>query len=155
VVFTLNTVDAAFIQNLAMSFASILSAEYADSCWPAGRPSDINQKPIGTGPFVFQRYQKDSQIRYKGNKDYWAPEQVKLDNLVFSINTDPSVRIQKLRRNECQVTLHPRPADLPALKADSKLQVLQQPASTSATSPTTPSTHRSTAWKCARRWTWR
>ena len=127
VVFTLNTVDAAFIQNLAMSFASILSAEYADTLLATGRASDINQQPIGTGAFVFQRYQKDSQIRYKGNKDYWAPEQVKIDNLVFSINVDPSVRIQKLRRNECQVTLHPRPADLPALKADSKLQVLQQP----------------------------
>ncbi|WEK30177.1 MAG: ABC transporter substrate-binding protein [Candidatus Pseudomonas phytovorans] len=127
VVFTLNTVDAAFIQNLAMSFASILSAEYAEKLLASGRPSDINQQPIGTGAFVFQRYQKDSQIRYKGNKDYWAPDQVKLDNLVFSINIDPSVRIQKLRRNECQVTLHPRPADLPALKADSKLQVLQQP----------------------------
>ncbi|MDQ2483588.1 ABC transporter substrate-binding protein [Pseudomonas putida] len=127
VVFTLNTVDAAFIQNLAMSFASILSAEYPDTLLATGRASDINQQPIGTGAFVFQRYQKDSQIRYKGNKDYWAPEQVKLDNLVFSINVDPSVRIQKLRRNECQVTLHPRPADLPALKADSKLQVLQQP----------------------------
>ncbi|WP_426809575.1 ABC transporter substrate-binding protein [Pseudomonas sp. WOUb67] len=127
VAFTLNTVDAAFIQNLAMSFASILSAEYAEQLMASGRPSDINQQPIGTGPFVFQRYQKDSQIRYKGNKAYWAPDEVKIDNLVFSINIDPSVRIQKLRRNECQVTLHPRPADLPALKADSKLQVLQQP----------------------------
>jgi ABC-type transport system substrate-binding protein len=82
-------------------------------------------------------------------------DQVKLDNLVFSINIDPSVRIQKLRRNECQVTLHPRPADLPALRQDGKLQVLQQPASTSATSPTTPSTRPSTASKCARPWTWR
>ncbi|PYG77656.1 MULTISPECIES: ABC transporter substrate-binding protein [unclassified Pseudomonas] len=127
VAFTLNTVDAAFIQNLAMSFASILSAEYADQLMVSGRPSDINHWPIGTGPFVFQRYQKDSQIRFKGNKDYWAPNEVKIDNLVFSINIDPSVRIQKLRRNECQVTLHPRPADLPALKVDSKLQVLQQP----------------------------
>ncbi|WP_296231684.1 ABC transporter substrate-binding protein [Pseudomonas sp. UBA4617] len=127
VVFTLNKVDAAFIQNLAMSFASILSAEYAEQLLASGRASDINQQPIGTGPFTFQRYQKDSQIRYKGNQAYWAPEEVKIDNLVFSINTDPSVRIQKLRRNECQVTLHPRPADLPALKADSKLQVLQQP----------------------------
>ncbi|MFJ3150792.1 ABC transporter substrate-binding protein [Pseudomonas hunanensis] len=127
VVFTLNTVDAAFVQNLAMSFASILSAEYAEQLLASGRPGDINQQPIGTGPFVFQRYQKDSQIRYKGNKDYWAAKEVKIDNLVFSINTDPSVRIQKLRRNECQVTLHPRPADLPALKADSTLQVLQQP----------------------------
>jgi len=127
VAFTLNTVDAAFIQNLAMSFASILSAEYAEHLMASARPSDINQQPIGTGPFVFQRYQKDSQIRYKGNKDYWAPDEVKIDNLVFSINIDPSVRIQKLRRNECQVTLHPRPADLPALKADRSLQVLQQP----------------------------
>ncbi|MDF0730304.1 ABC transporter substrate-binding protein [Pseudomonas entomophila] len=126
VMFTLNQVDAAFIQNLAMSFASILSAEYAEHLLKAGTPSDINLKPIGTGPFVFSRYQKDTQIRYKGNKDYWAPEEVKLDNLVFSINVDPSVRIQKLRRDECQVTLNPRPADLPTLQADSKLKVLQQ-----------------------------
>ncbi|MGC9743865.1 ABC transporter substrate-binding protein [Pseudomonas sp. P1B16] len=127
VMFTLNKVDAAFVQNLAMSFASVLSAEYAEHLMANGRPSDINLQPIGTGPFVFQRYQKDSQIRFKGNKAYWAPGQVKIDNLVFSINIDPSVRIQKLRRNECQVTLHPRPADLPALKADNKLEVLQQP----------------------------
>jgi dipeptide transport system substrate-binding protein len=127
VVFTLNSVDAAFIQNLAMAFASILSAEYAEHLLADGKPSDINQKPIGTGPFVFQRYQKDSQIRFKGNKDYWAPERVKIDNLIFSINVDPSVRIQKLRKNECQVTLHPRPADLPALKQDKQLQVMSQP----------------------------
>ncbi|WP_320407705.1 hypothetical protein, partial [Acinetobacter baumannii] len=28
---------------------------------------------MGTGPFVFSRYQKDAQIRFKGNKDYWKP----------------------------------------------------------------------------------
>ncbi|MBJ9976196.1 ABC transporter substrate-binding protein [Pseudomonas sp. S75] len=127
VVFTLNKVDAAFLQNTAMAFASILSAEYAEHLLARGKPSDINQQPIGTGPFVFQRYQKDAQIRFKGNPQYWAPDRVKLDNLVFSINIDPSVRIQKLRRGECQVTLHPRPADLATLKQDAKLQVLSQP----------------------------
>ncbi|MBD8495170.1 ABC transporter substrate-binding protein [Pseudomonas syringae] len=127
VVFTLNTVDAAFIQNLAMSFASILSAEYAEQLTASGKPRDINQQPIGTGPFTFQRYQKDAQIRYKGNPDYWAPEQVKLDQLIFAINTDASVRLQKLRKNECQVTLHPRPADVPGLKADPQLQVIESP----------------------------
>ena len=69
VVMKLNTVDAAFIQNLAMSFAAILSAEYADQLLKSGKPSDINQKPVGTGPYVFQRYQKDSNIRYAANKD--------------------------------------------------------------------------------------
>ncbi|CAM3309253.1 ABC transporter substrate-binding protein [Pseudomonas floridensis] len=127
VVFTLNTVDAAFIQNIAMNFAGILSAEYAEQLMARGDVRDINQQPIGTGPFVFQRYQKDSQIRYRGNKEYWDPSRVKIDQLIFAINTDASVRMQKLRKNECQVTLNPRPADLEALRADKQLKVMERP----------------------------
>jgi hypothetical protein len=55
-----------------MSFASIQSAEYAAQLLKR-QAADINQKPIGTGPFVFKSYQKDSNIRYTGNKDYWNP----------------------------------------------------------------------------------
>ena len=124
--FTLNAVDAAFIQNMAMHFASIESAEYADKLLKAGNPSDINQKPIGTGPFVFKSYQKDSNIRYTGNKDYWKPEDVKIDNLIFAITTDPSVRMQKLKKNECQITIYPRPADLQSLKDDPNLKMPSQ-----------------------------
>ena len=124
--FTLGTVDAAFIQNLAMSFASIQSAEYAAQLLKEGKAQDINQKPIGTGPFVFKSYQKDSNIRYTGNKDYWKPEDVKIDNLIFAITTDPSVRIQKLKKNECQITLFPRPADLKALGEDKDLKLPNQ-----------------------------
>ena len=124
--FTLATVDAAFIQNLAMSFASIQSAEYAAQLLKQGKPEDINQKPIGTGPFVFKSYQKDSNIRYTGNKDYWKPEDVKIDNLIFAITTDASVRAQKLKKDECQITAYPRPADLAPLKADTKLKMPDQ-----------------------------
>ncbi|MGY2438827.1 ABC transporter substrate-binding protein [Pseudomonas sp. SDO52101_S400] len=124
--FTLKEVDAAFIQNMAMSFASVQSAEYAAQLLKEGKAADINQKPIGTGPFVFKSYQKDSNIRYTGNKDYWKPDDVKIDNLIFAITTDPSVRIQKLKKNECQVTLFPRPADLAALKADPALKMPDQ-----------------------------
>lgn len=124
--FTLKEVDAAFIQNMAMSFASVQSAEYAAQLLKEGKAADINQKPVGTGPFVFKSYQKDSNIRYTGNKDYWKPDDVKIDNLIFAITTDPSVRIQKLKKNECQITLFPRPADLKALKEDKTLKVPDQ-----------------------------
>ena len=124
--FTLKDVDAAFIQNMAMSFASIQSAEYAAQLLKEGKAPDINQKPVGTGPFVFKSYQKDSNIRYSGNKDYWKPEDVKIDNLIFAITTDPSVRMQKLKKNECQITLFPRPADLKALKEDKTLKMPDQ-----------------------------
>lgn len=128
VTFTLNHPDATLLQNLAMSFASVLSAEYAEHLLARGTPSDITHKPIGTGPFVFSRYQKDTQIRYRGNTDYWAPEQVRLDNLVYSINVDPSVRVQKLRKGECHVSIHPRPADLEALRQDQNINLIEKPA---------------------------
>ncbi|MFA0936424.1 ABC transporter substrate-binding protein [Pseudomonas tremae] len=124
--FVLGKVDAAFIQNMAMSFASIQSAEYAAKLLKEGKPELINQQPIGTGPFVFQRYQKDSQIRYKGNKEFWDPSRVKIDQLIFAIVTDASARMQKLKANECQVSVNPRPADLAKLKEDKSLQIIEK-----------------------------
>ncbi|KPZ14442.1 Dipeptide ABC transporter substrate-binding protein [Pseudomonas syringae pv. viburni] len=125
--FVLGKVDAAFIQNIAMNFAGILSAEYAEQLMAKGDVRDINQQPIGTGPFVFQRYQKDSQIRYKGNKEFWDPSRVKIDQLIFAIVTDASARMQKLKANECQVSVNPRPADLAKLKEDKSLQIIEKP----------------------------
>ncbi|WP_338522655.1 ABC transporter substrate-binding protein [Pseudomonas batumici] len=125
--FTLNHIEAAFVQNLAMSFASIQSAEYAAQLLKEGRAADINQKPVGTGPFVFKRYQKDAQIRYVANKAYWKPEDVKLDNLIFAITPDAAARLQKLKAGECQVSGYPRPADIEIMRQDKNLVVQQQP----------------------------
>lgn len=127
VVFSLNNVDAAFVQNLAMSFASIQSAEYAAQLLKEGKAADLNQLPVGTGPFVFKRYQKDSQIRYVANKDYWKPDDVKIDNLIFAITPDAAVRLQKLKRNECQVSGYPRPEDIEVARQDPNLKVQSQP----------------------------
>ena len=119
--FTLKTVDAPFLQQIAMPFASILSAEYTDQLLKAGKASDINLFPVGTGPFIFRSYTKDDTIRFDGNPDYWKPGIVKVSKLIFAITVDPAVRLQKLRRGECQVMAYPRPADIPAVKADSSL----------------------------------
>ncbi|RZA21180.1 MAG: ABC transporter substrate-binding protein, partial [Proteobacteria bacterium] len=82
---------------------------------------------IGTGPFVFKRYQKDAQIRYVANTAYWKPEDVKVDNLIFAITPDAAVRLQKLKRNECQVSGYPRPEDIEVAKQDPNLKVQSQP----------------------------
>ena len=125
--FTLNSVDAAFIQNMAMHFASIQSAEYAGQLLEAGKPQQINQKPIGTGPFIFNRFQKDAVVRYKANPDYFAGKP-KVDGLIFAITPDANVRLQKLRRNECQIALSPKPLDVEAAAKEATLKVAQTPA---------------------------
>lgn len=55
-----------------MGFASIYSAEYAEQLMKAGTPEKLNSQPIGSGPFIFTRFQKDASIRYKANRDYFG-----------------------------------------------------------------------------------
>jgi dipeptide transport system substrate-binding protein len=125
VTFVLNRPEAPFIANLAMDFASIVSKEYADGLEASGQQADLNQAPVGTGPFQFVAYQKDAVIRYQANPDYWDGKQP-IDDLIFAITVDSAVRMQKLQANECQIAPYPNPADLAGLKADPNLTVMEQ-----------------------------
>ena len=123
--FVLNRPEAPMIANLGMDFASIMSKEYADKLQADGKVEDLNQKPIGTGPFQFVDYQKDAAIRYKANPDYFMGK-APIDDLIFAITPDASVRYQKVKANECQVMPYPNPADLEAMRKDGDIQLLEQ-----------------------------
>jgi dipeptide transport system substrate-binding protein len=110
---------------MAMDFASIMSKEYADSLEASGTQANLNQAPVGTGPFQFIAYQKDAVIRYKAHPDYWRGKEA-IDDLIFAITVDGSVRMQKLQAGECQAAPYPNPADLAGLKADPNITVLEQ-----------------------------
>ena len=121
--------NVTMLPNLAMDFAAIHSAEYAQALLKAGKPAQFDQVPVGTGPFSFVTYQKDAVIRYKANKAYWAPpaERALVDDLVFAITPDATARTAKLKAGECHLTGYPRPADLPEMQKDPKLRVISMP----------------------------
>lgn len=122
--FVLNHPEAPFLANLAMGFASIYSAEYADQLLAAAKTEQLNSQPVGTGPFIFERYAKDAQVRFRGNPHYWGGAPA-IQRLVLAITPEPNVRQQRLKAGDCQIALYPRPVDIPALKADARLQVLE------------------------------
>ncbi|WP_210526142.1 ABC transporter substrate-binding protein [Rubellimicrobium arenae] len=124
--FNLTRPEAPFLANLAMDFASIMSKEYADKLEAEGRMSDLNQQPVGTGPFQLVAYQQDAVIRYHSNPDYWNGQQP-IDDLVFAITTDPAVRLQKLQAGECHIMPYPAPADIEAIRGDGNLTLMEQP----------------------------
>ena len=122
--FRLKSVEAPFLANLAMQVSSIQSAEYADKLLKDNNAADLNNKPVGTGPYVFKRYDKDEQIRYDLNAVYWRGKP-KHDGLVFAITKDSAVRVQKLKAGECQLASYPKPQELEAIRADKNLKVQQ------------------------------
>ncbi len=106
--FTLDHAESPFIATLAMDFASILSAEYASKLQRADKKKQIDHLPIGTGPFQFVKYNPDAFIRYKAHSDYWQGEE-KLQELVFAITPDPSLRFARLIAGECDIMAKPLP----------------------------------------------
>ncbi len=121
----LNRPEAPFLADLAMQWAGVQSKEYADAMLKAGTPERIDQEPIGTGPFSLVQYQKDAIIRFKAHPTYWAGK-AKIDDLIFSITPDASVRWAKVQKAECHVMPYPNPADLDSIRKDVNVQVLEQ-----------------------------
>ncbi len=125
VVMKLKEANAPIVANLAMDFASIMSAEYADAMLKAGTPEKVDQEPIGTGPYSLVQYQKDAVIRYKVFDAYWGGK-AKIDDLVYAITPDPTARYAKIKAGECHVMMGPNPADLEAMRSDPAVNLLEQ-----------------------------
>src|SRR5690606_16014629 len=107
---TLTRPDATFLATLSMGFASIYSAEYADQLLAAGTLAELNQKPIGTGPFMLRRFQKDAAVRYVAHPAYFAGKSA-FDARVFASGPDSDERLQMLRRIDGQIALARKPLD--------------------------------------------
>lgn len=126
--FVLSKPQAPFLANLAMGFASIFSKEYADQLLEAKTPGKIDHEPIGTGPFQFVSYQKDALVRLQAFDNYFdKAKRGNIQTLLYAITPDASVRLQKLRSDECQLMIYPDPADLEAIRRSKNLELLNQP----------------------------
>jgi len=123
--FVLKKPEAPFLANMAMDFASVLSAEYAEKMGAAKTLDAFEREPIGTGPFQFGSYQKDAVIRYKAFDAYWGGRPT-IDNLVYAITTDASVRYAKLKTGECHAMAFPKPADVALMKNEPAINLMQQ-----------------------------
>ncbi len=124
--FKLRRPEAPFLANLAMDLGAILSAEYGAKLMADKKLSNLDTLPLGTGPFGFVWYEKDKSIRFRAHKNYFAGP-AKIDNLVFQIVSDPQLRIEKLKRNECQFVSEPLPGRLAEIKGDPNLKLMSQP----------------------------
>jgi dipeptide transport system substrate-binding protein len=122
---TLARPEAPFLADLAVEpIGSIYSAEYGEQLARAGRLDELNTHPVGSGPFIFQSYQKDAVIRYAANKDHWQGPP-KVDRLIFAITNDPNLRIERLRAQECLVGINMKPEQASAFDRDAHVQIVR------------------------------
>ncbi len=123
VVFKLKRVEAPFIANMGMDFASIISptAFLKD-------PKAYVRNPVGTGPFKFVKWVSDDKITLEAFKDYWDKNNGPyLNKLIFRVIPENSVRFLELKVGSIDICQFPNPADIPLVEKDKNLKMVKQP----------------------------
>ena len=94
VVYTLTGPNAAFGDVLAGAVGWPFSPTAAAS------GPDAGSNPVGTGPFVFGDWQRDSKLVLTRNPDYWQEGLPYLDEIVFRPIPDEDTRISSLKTGD-------------------------------------------------------
>ncbi|WP_050983033.1 ABC transporter substrate-binding protein [Cupriavidus basilensis] len=67
------------------------------------RNNPANQKPVGTGPFMFKEWKKGAYIKLAKNPNYWKKGKPYLDELVFYVIPDSASRAVAFEKGDVQV----------------------------------------------------
>ncbi|MCQ9618146.1 ABC transporter substrate-binding protein [Paenalcaligenes niemegkensis] len=123
IVITLKEPFAPFINTFEVSSAPMMPAHlYKGTDY---RSNPANQKPIGTGPFKFNEWQRGRFVHVVRNDDYWQEGLPYLDSIYFQVIPDAASRLVALENGSVQVASFGDIdfAFLPQLQANPQLDI--------------------------------
>ena len=119
--FTLTMPYTPFLANLAMTLAApIVSPTAAKAA-----NGNLNENPVGTGPFKFVKWDKGQSLTIERNDQYWG-EKAKLQKIIFQFIKENSVRASKLAAGEIDAMDGLDPNDVKMLE-DKKMSIFKAP----------------------------
>jgi peptide/nickel transport system substrate-binding protein len=130
---TIDVVDEYTVRlNLDMPFAPIIAhlthnfiAMVSPKQIAALEGKDI-MEPVGTGPFVFNRWVRGDHVRLVKNPHYWG-EVPYLDSVVFKVVPSDATRLVLLETGEVHAIMRVPPLDAPRVAATPGLELVQVP----------------------------
>ena len=109
--FILAAPSTPFLSNLAMPLAApIVSSKALEE-----HNGNLNESPVGTGPFKFVSWDKGEKITLEKNTNYWG-DKAKLDKVVFKVVKENSVRASELMTGSIDAMDAVDPSDVEKLK---------------------------------------
>jgi peptide/nickel transport system substrate-binding protein len=119
------------VLSLSQPYAPLLAS--LASGWGAILPSSLIASghnfaadPVGTGPFKFEKWIRDSRISMVRNDRYWMKGLPKLARVEFQIVPEQAVQVQGLGAGSIDVLEFIDPDDLPLLQANPKVTIKKE-----------------------------
>lgn len=123
--FTLQNPDAAFLSYMATTPDSAIVPEGVDG---------LTDRPVGTGPFAFDSYEPNQELRLIANQDYYEEGLPYLDAVTFRFFGDQSSLVSALRSGAVHMTWLKDPKVAESV-AESSPDLISAPGQTSRTFP--------------------
>jgi peptide/nickel transport system substrate-binding protein len=117
---TLCTPDVAFPSKVAFTPFQIQSAAYLQK---TGGGGTINEQPLGSGPYMLDKWQKGDSVIFKKNPNYNGPNPAKADSVVLKWNKEGAARLLELQAGTADGIDNPEPAAFDTITADSALKL--------------------------------
>ncbi len=109
---------AALVSNLTHQATGIQSPESLKASW-----DKAVAKPVGTGAFVFKEWVPGNKFVMARNNNYWGKKAL-LEEVTWRVIPDDASRVVALETGEVHVAVRIPPFDIPRLKANPKLTVM-------------------------------
>ncbi len=98
--------------------------------WPVMSPSCVDEKgefvkPIGTGPFKFEKQIKDQEVVLVRNEDYWG-ERPTLEKVIFKVIPEASTRVMALETKEVDMIIKVPEFEVSRLEKKSNIEVYRK-----------------------------
>lgn len=87
---------------------------------------NLKSSPVGTGPFKFGSWEKNTQITLEKNKDYWGAK-AKVDQVVFKKISPNVSKIDLLLDGEVHIVDGLNPLEVEQSRADNRLKLYYRP----------------------------
>lgn len=122
--FTMCVPDPAFPSKAAFTAFSIQPTEWIESAMASG---EILEKPIGTGPYYVDSWNRGDSIVFKRFEDYWGDKAL-TDTLVFRWTTEGAARLLELQSGTVDGIDNPSPDDFDVIVEDDNLELYEREA---------------------------
>lgn len=107
-----------FLQNMGMTYFAITSPAALEEYGP-----EINENPIGTGPFKLVSWTKDDSVVLEKFEDFRKDGLPKLDRVIFEVIPDNAARLIALRSGDIDIMDGLNPDDAAAVEAEDGLEL--------------------------------
>ncbi|SFD96013.1 peptide/nickel transport system substrate-binding protein [Lentibacillus persicus] len=107
-----------FLQNMAMTYFAITSPAALEEYGP-----EINENPVGTGPFEFESWSKDDSIVLNKFEDYRKDGLPNMEQVVFEVIPDNAARLIALQSGEIDIMDGLNPDDAASIDNEQALDL--------------------------------